>query len=207
MGTGVAGLQALSTARRLGARTTGYDVRPDAAEQVRSVGAAWLDPGLEAIGEGGYARELEAQERDAQQAALTTAIAGFDVVITAAQVPGGRAPLLVTAEAVGRMRPGSVVVDLAAESGGNCALSVPGQVRVQHGVTIDAPLDLPSTLPEHASRLYSRNVAAFVDLLLEPGASPAIRRDLAGDEILRAACITALPAKGGAAIPPQEAAV
>ena len=126
LGVGVAGLQALATAKRLGARTTGYDVRPEVAEQVRSLGAQWLDLGIEAVGEGGYARELTEDERTEQQKRLEEAITGFDVVITTANVPGRRAPTLVTAAAVAGMRPGSVVVDLAGESGGNCALTTPG---------------------------------------------------------------------------------
>src|SRR5690349_2221184 len=128
LGVGVAGLQALATAKRLGARTTGYDVRPEVAEQVRSLGAQWLDLGIEAAGDGGYARELTDDERTEQQRRLEEAIAGFDVVITTANVPGQRAPTLVTAAAVAGMRPGSVVVDLAGESGGNCALTTPGAV-------------------------------------------------------------------------------
>ena len=127
LGAGVAGLQALATAKRLGARTTGYDVRPEVAEQVQSLGAQWLDLGLQASGEGGYARELTAEERASQQQALTDAIKGFDVVITTALVPGRPAPRLVTAEAVAGMKPGSVIVDLAGESGGNCELAVPGR--------------------------------------------------------------------------------
>ncbi len=127
LGAGVAGLQALATARRLGAVTTGYDVRPEVAEQVESLGASFLDLGIEAAGEGGYARELTAEERAAQQQALTDAIKGFDVVITTALVPGRPAPKLVSAEAVEGMKPGSVIVDLAGETGGNCELTEPGQ--------------------------------------------------------------------------------
>jgi H+-translocating NAD(P) transhydrogenase subunit alpha len=123
LGVGVAGLQALATARRLGARTTGYDVRPEVAEQVRSLGAQWLDLGIEAAGEGGYARALTDEERAEQQRKLSEAISGFDVVITTALVPGRPAPKLVTAEAVENMRAGSVVVDLAGETGGNCELT------------------------------------------------------------------------------------
>ena len=129
LGAGVAGLQALATARRLGARTTGYDVRPETAEQVRSVGADWLELGIEAAGEGGYARALTDDERAAQQHALTEAIKTFDIVITTALVPGRPAPRLVSADAVAGMRPGSVIVDLAGETGGNCELSVPGARR------------------------------------------------------------------------------
>ena len=151
LGVGVAGLQALATAKRLGAQTTGYDVRPEVAEQVESLGAKWLDLGIEAAGEGGYARELTEDERAQQQQALTDAIKGFDVVITTALVPGRPAPRLVTAEAVEGMKPGSVIVDLAGEAGGNCELTEPGQVVVKHGVTIVSPLNLPATMPEHAS--------------------------------------------------------
>ncbi|NGP08681.1 NAD(P) transhydrogenase subunit alpha, partial [Rhodococcus sp. 14C212] len=142
LGVGVAGLQALATAKRLGGRTTGYDVRPEVADQVRSVGAQWLDLGIAAAGEGGYARELTEDERAQQQAALEEAIKGFDVVITTALVPGRPAPRLVTAAAVEGMKPGSVVVDLAGETGGNCELTEPGRTVVKHGVTICSPLNL-----------------------------------------------------------------
>src|SRR6187397_1711943 len=162
LGAGVAGLQALATARRLGAQTTGYDVRPEVAEQVQSLGAKWLDLGIEAAGEGGYARELTDEEK-----ALTDAIKGFDVVITTALVPGRPAPRLVTAEAVEGMKPGSVIVDLAGEAGGNCELTEPGEVVVKHDVTIASPLNLPATMPEHASQLFARNVQALVELFLD----------------------------------------
>ena len=143
LGVGVAGLQALATAKRLGARTTGYDVRPEVAEQVESLGAMWLDLGLEASGEGGYARELTEEERASQQQALTDAIKGFDVVITTALVPGRPAPRLVTAEAIEGMKPGSVIIDLAGESGGNAELTEPGQTVISHDVKIVSPLNLP----------------------------------------------------------------
>ncbi len=191
MGAGVAGLQALATAHRLGARTTGYDVRPETAEQVRSVGADWLELGIEAAGESGYARELTDAERAAQQQALTDAIKTFDIVITTALVPGRRAPRLVTEEAVAGMRPGSVIVDLAGETGGNCELSEPGRVATKHSVTIAAPLDLAATVPEHASQLYARNVQALLELLLDDG---EVRTDLS-DEILAGACVTGAPAE------------
>jgi NAD(P) transhydrogenase subunit alpha len=186
LGVGVAGLQALATAKRLGARTTGYDVRPEVADQVRSLGAQWLDLGIEAVGEGGYARELTEDERREQQKRLEDAITGFDVVITTANVPGRRAPTLVTAAAVEGMRPGSVVVDLAGESGGNCELSVPGESVVRHDVTVVAPLNLPASMPEHASELYARNVTALLELMLVDGALDP-QRD---DEVLRGACVT-----------------
>jgi NAD(P) transhydrogenase subunit alpha len=167
LGVGVAGLQALATAKRLGARTTGYDVRPEVADQVRSLGAQWLDLGIEAAGEGGYARELTAQERAEQQKRLSEAITGFDVVITTALVPGRPAPKLVSAEAVRGMRPGSVVVDLAGETGGNCELTEPGEIVVRHDVTIASPLNLPATMPEHSSELYARNVSALLELMID----------------------------------------
>lgn len=167
LGVGVAGLQALATAKRLGARTTGYDVRPEVADQVRSLGAQWLDLGIEAVGEGGYARELTQDERAEQQKRLEEAIAGFDVVITTANVPGRKAPTLVTAAAVAGMKAGSVVVDMAGESGGNCELTEPGQVIVSHDVTIASPLNLPATMPEHSSELYARNVVSLLELMLD----------------------------------------
>src|SRR5947199_9326515 len=177
LGVGVAGLQALATAKRLGARTTGYDVRPEVAEQVHSLGAQWLDLGVEASGEGGYARELTAEERAEQQQALTDAIKGFDVVITTALVPGRPAPKLVTAEAVQGMRPGSMVVDLAGETGGNCELTEPGETIVAHDVTIASPLNLPSTMAEHASMLYARNVLALLELFVDEDGSPRLDFD------------------------------
>jgi proton-translocating NAD(P)+ transhydrogenase subunit alpha len=186
LGAGVAGLQALATARRLGAQTTGYDVRPEVAEQVRSLGAKWLDLGIEATGEGGYARELTDEEKAAQQQALTDAIKGFDVVITTALVPGRPAPKLVTAEAVEGMKPGSVIVDLAGESGGNCELTTPGQVTVEDDVTIVAPLNLAAEMPEHASALYARNVLALLELLLDEHGDLALDWD---DEVVAGACV------------------
>ena len=190
LGGGVAGLQALATARRLGAQTTGYDVRPEVAAQVQSLGAKWLDLGIDAAGEGGYARELTADEQAAQQQAMTDAIAGFDVVITTALVPGRPAPRLVTGEAVRGMKPGSVIVDLAGEAGGNCELTEPGEVVVRHNVTIVSPLNLPATMPEHASQLYARNVEALLELLLDDsGDAPTLALDF-DDEIVAGACVT-----------------
>jgi NAD(P) transhydrogenase subunit alpha len=186
LGVGVAGLQALATAKRLGARTTGYDVRPEVADQVRSVGAQWLDLGIDAAGEGGYARELSEDERAAQQIKLEKAIGGFDVVITTALVPGRPAPRLVTAAAVEGMKPGSVVVDLAGETGGNCELTEPGQTVVKHGVTIASPLNLPATMPEHASELYSKNLTSLLELMIKDG---ALQPDF-DDEVISASCVT-----------------
>ena len=186
LGVGVAGLQALATAKRLGARTTGYDVRPEVAEQVESLGAQWLDLGLEASGEGGYARELTDEERASQQQALTDAIKGFDVVITTALVPGRPAPRLVTAEAVEGMKPGSVIVDLAGEAGGNCELTEPGQTVVRHEVKIVSPLNLPATMAEHSSQLFARNVQALLELFV--GEDGSLQLDWE-DEIVKGACV------------------
>jgi NAD(P) transhydrogenase subunit alpha len=187
LGVGVAGLQALATAKRLGAQTTGYDVRPEVAEQVQSLGAKWLDLGIEAAGEGGYARELTDEEKAQQQQALTDAIKTFDVVITTALVPGRKAPTLVTAEAVEGMKPGSVIIDLAGEAGGNCELTEPGQVAVKHDVTIVSPLNLPATMPEHASALYARNVQSLLELIAGEDGQANLNFD---DEIIAGAFIT-----------------
>src|SRR6201995_3596516 len=186
LGVGVAGLQALATARRLGGKTTGYDVRPEVADQVRSVGAQCLNVGIDAAGEGGYARELTEEERAQQQKALEEAISGFDVVITTALVPGRPAPRLVTAAAVEAMKPGSVIVDLAGETGGNCELTEPGRTVVQHDVTTGSPLNLPATMPEHASELYSKNITALLDLLITEG---KLAPDFE-DEVIAGACVT-----------------
>ncbi|WP_306360564.1 Re/Si-specific NAD(P)(+) transhydrogenase subunit alpha [Nocardia sp. CC227C] len=186
LGVGVAGLQALATAKRLGGRTTGYDVRPEVADQVRSVGSQWLDLGIDAAGEGGYARELTDAEKAQQQQALEDAIKGFDVVITTALVPGRPAPRLVTAAAVEGMKPGSVIVDLAGETGGNCELTEPGKTVVRHDVTICSPLNLPATMPEHASELYSKNISALLELMLKDG---ALQPDFE-DQVLADSCVT-----------------
>src|SRR3954471_3061891 len=192
LGAGVAGLQAIATARRLGAAVTGYDVRSAVAEQVTSLGASFLEleAGKGAEGEGGYARELTDEEKAAQQQELTDAITEFDVVITTALVPGRPAPKLVTADAVERMKPGAVVVDLAGEAGGNCELTEPGETVVRHDVTIAAPLNVPSTMSEHASQLYARNIQSLLELMT--GEDGALSLDF-DDEIIAGACVT----KGG----------
>ncbi|WP_372789339.1 Re/Si-specific NAD(P)(+) transhydrogenase subunit alpha [Paraconexibacter sp.] len=187
LGIGVAGLQALATARRLGAKTAGYDVRPETAEQVRSLGADWLDLGIDAAGEGGYARELTDEERAQQQQALTEQTKGFDVVITTALVPGRPAPRLVTAEAVEGMKPGSVIVDLAGETGGNCELTEPGQTVVKHDVTIVSPLNLAAEMPQHASQLYARNIQSLLELFLDEEGNMSLDFE---DEIIAGACVT-----------------
>jgi NAD(P) transhydrogenase subunit alpha len=169
LGAGVAGLQAIATARRLGASVEAYDVRPAAREQVASLGARFVSLDLDASAASGYARELTAVERERQDAVLADHVAASDAVITTAAVPGRRAPLLVPAAMVGRMRPGSVIVDLAAESGGNCELTRPGETVEHGGVSVIAPLDVPSALPVNASETYARNVADFLALLVHGG--------------------------------------
>ncbi|MBA3328112.1 MAG: Re/Si-specific NAD(P)(+) transhydrogenase subunit alpha [Solirubrobacterales bacterium] len=188
LGAGVAGLQAIATARRLGGQVTGYDVRAAVAEQVQSLGATFLEleAGKGAEGEGGYARELTDEEKAAQQQELTDKIATFDVVITTALVPGRPAPRLVSAEAVEGMKPGSVIVDLAGEAGGNCELTQPGQVVVEHDVTIVSPLNIASSMPEHASSLYARNVQAVLELIVDDEGALHLDFD---DEIVAGACI------------------
>jgi NAD(P) transhydrogenase subunit alpha len=189
LGAGVAGLQALATARRLGAAVTGYDVRSAVKEQVESLGAQFLEleAGKGAEGEGGYARELTDEEKAAQQRELSDNITEYDVVITTALVPGRPAPRLVTADAVERMKPGAVVVDLAGEAGGNCELSEPGETVVRHDVTIAAPLNLPATMAEHASQLYARNIQSLLELMTSEEGALQLDFD---DEIIAGACVT-----------------
>jgi NAD(P) transhydrogenase subunit alpha len=174
LGIGVAGLQAIGTARRLGAVVAAYDVRPETAEQAESLGARFvrLKTSIDATGAGGYARELSADERAAQQAELNEVIAGQDVVITTAQVPGRKPPVLVTADAVRAMRPGSVIVDMAASAlGGNCELSVAGETVVAgNGVTIVAPENLPASMPLSASQFYARNISSLLLNMVKDGA-------------------------------------
>jgi len=187
LGAGVAGLQAIATARRLGAVVSAFDVRPAVAEQVESLGATFLDLGIRGEEtEGGYAQELTAEQQEAQQRALDERIPDFDIVITTAAVPGRPAPKLIPASAVEAMRPGSVIVDLAAETGGNCELTVPGDEVVREGVTIVGRLNLPSEMPYHASQLYARNVQALLNHLAPEG---ALVLDF-DDEITAGACVT-----------------
>jgi NAD(P) transhydrogenase subunit alpha len=188
LGAGVAGLQAIATARRLGAVVQGFDVRAAVKEQVESLGARFLefDLGGDLEGAGGYAKELTPEQQARQQELMAEAIGKVDVVITTALVPGRRAPILVTEAAVEKMKPGSVIVDLAGEAGGNCELTVPGETVVRHGVKIVAPLNLPSTMAEHASQLYSRNIQSLLELMIDEG---ALRLDF-DDEIIAGACVT-----------------
>jgi H+-translocating NAD(P) transhydrogenase subunit alpha len=187
LGAGVAGLQAIATARRLGALVSGFDVRPAVKEQVQSLGATFLDLGV--VGEeteGGYARELTPEEQAQQQAALEERIPDFDLVITTAAIPGRPAPKLIPAAAVEKMRPGSVIVDLAAETGGNCELTRPGEVVDAAGVTVVGLLNLPSEMAGHSSQLYARNVSSLLEHLA-PGGELALDWD---DEITAGACVT-----------------
>ena len=187
LGAGVAGLQAIATARRLGAVVSAFDVRPAVKEQVESLGATFLDLGVQGEEtEGGYARELTPEQQAAQQAELQSRIPGFDVVITTAAIPGRPAPKLVTADAVRGMRAGSVIVDLAADTGGNCELTRPGEEALADGVTIVGTTNVPSTMPTHASQLLSRNMAAIIGLLVKDGRL-VLDWD---DEIVAGACVT-----------------
>jgi NAD(P) transhydrogenase subunit alpha len=187
VGAGVAGLQAIATARRLGAVVAGFDVRPTVREQVESLGATFLDLGV--VGEeteGGYARELTEEDQRRQQTALEERIPDYDAVITTALIPGRAAPRLIPASALAKMRPGSVIVDLAAEAGGNCELTQPGEVVERDGVTIVGLTNLPSTMPFHASQLYARNVSSLLQHLAPEG-ELVLDWD---DEITAGACVT-----------------
>jgi NAD(P) transhydrogenase subunit alpha len=166
LGAGVAGLMAIATARRLGAIVEGYDVRRAAGEQVRSLGAKFLELQINAEAAGGYARELTEEEKKQEAAMVAKAVADADIVITTAAIPGRRAPILVREEMVASMRPGSVIVDLAAETGGNCELTKPGEDVVVHGVVVAGPLNLPSQLAFHASQMYAKNLQSFLTLLV-----------------------------------------
>jgi NAD(P) transhydrogenase subunit alpha len=186
MGAGVAGLQAIATARRLGAVVTAFDVRPAVKEQVESLGAKFLDLGVRGEEtEGGYAKELTPEQQAAQQAALEERVPEYDIVITTALVPGRPAPRLISASTVGQMRPGSCIVDLAAEAGGNCELTHPGQEVVREGVTIVGFTNVPSLMAADASRLYARNVSALLQHLAPGG---ALTLDFE-DDITGGACV------------------
>ncbi len=171
IGAGVAGLQAIATARRLGAVVEAFDTRPVVKEQVQSLGARFLEVDLGEHGEGtgGYAKELSEEAHRKEVELLAKAVKDNDIVVTTAAIPGKRAPVLITAEMVRSMRPGSVIVDLAAETGGNCELSEPGRTVAKHGVTLSAELNVPSSMPFHASQMYSRNVAGLLGLLVKDG--------------------------------------
>ncbi|MGI8945774.1 MAG: Re/Si-specific NAD(P)(+) transhydrogenase subunit alpha [Thermoleophilaceae bacterium] len=190
LGAGVAGLQAIATARRLGAVLSAFDVRSAVEEQIRSLGAKFvkLDIGLEdAEDAGGYARALTDEEQQRQREALADVIAQMDCVISTAAVPGRRAPLLIIEDAVKRMKPGSVIVDLAAETGGNCELTEAGETVIRHNVKIIGPENLASTMPDHASQLYAKNVQSLLGLMVDD--EGALKLDF-DDEIIAGACIT-----------------
>jgi NAD(P) transhydrogenase subunit alpha len=194
LGAGVAGLQAIATARRLGAVVSAFDVRPAVKEQVESLGASFLDLGVRGEEtEGGYAKELTAEQQAEQQRALAERIPDFDIVVTTALIPGRPAPRLIPSSAVAKMRAGSVIVDLAAETGGNCEATVPGEIVTVDGVTLIGLLNLPALMPADASRLYARNVVALLEHLA-PGGELTLDFD---DEITGGACV-AKPTAGGA---------
>ena len=169
IGAGVAGLQAIATCRRLGAMVEAYDVRAAAREQIESLGAKFVDTGVSADGSGGYARELTAEEKAQQAEKLAKAVAAADVVITTAAIPGKKAPVIITREMVGRMKYGAIIVDMAAESGGNCALTQAGEHVIANDVNIHGPLNLPSRMPTHASELYAKNLYNFLSPWIKDG--------------------------------------
>jgi len=185
IGAGVAGLQAIATAKRLGAQVEGFDVRPETREQIESLGAKFLDLGVSAAGQGGYARELTAEERAAQQAKLAEHVKGVDVIVSTAAVPGRPAPKIIPASMADGMKAGAVIVDLAAESGGNCEVTQPGETITRNGVTIIGPLNLPSGAPLHASEMYARNLANFSELLAKDG---EVKPDFE-DELVAKSCV------------------
>jgi NAD(P) transhydrogenase subunit alpha len=186
LGAGVAGLTAIATAKRLGAVVEAYDVRRAASEQVRSLGAKFLELEINAEGEGGYARELTPEEKVKEQQMVSAAVAQADIVITTASIPGRKAPILITKETVATMRPGAVIVDLAVESGGNCELTQSGKTVKEHGVTIMGPQNVPAKVAFHASQMYARNLESFVSLLLSEGGG--LSREFT-DEILASALL------------------
>ncbi|MBF2066661.1 MAG: Re/Si-specific NAD(P)(+) transhydrogenase subunit alpha [Calothrix sp. C42_A2020_038] len=188
MGAGVAGLQAIATARRLGAIVEAFDIRPAVKEEVQSLGAKFVEVKLdeETATAGGYAREISEESRKRTQELVAAHIKNADVVITTAQVPGKKAPLLVTEEMVASMKPGSVIVDIAAEQGGNCACTDPGRDIIKHGVTIIGPINLPSSVPVHASQLYSKNLTSLLQLIIK---DKTLQIDF-NDDIIHNACIT-----------------
>ena len=189
LGAGVAGLQAIATARRLGAIVEGFDIRPEVKEQVQSLGAKFVDVSLEedTVAEGGYAKEISEKAKERTREVLTQHVAASDVVVTTAQVPGRKAPVLVTEDMVAQMKPGSVIVDLAAEQGGNCECSEAGKDVVKHGVTIIGPINLPASMPIHASEVYAKNISALLALMINKDKQLEINFT---DDILDGSCVT-----------------
>ncbi|MGM0564793.1 MAG: Re/Si-specific NAD(P)(+) transhydrogenase subunit alpha [Pseudomonadota bacterium] len=187
VGAGVAGLQAIATAKRLGAQVEAYDIRPDAKEQVESLGAKLIDTGVNAGGEGGYARELTEEEKQQQSEALAEKLKGVSAVITTAAIPGKPAPKIISADMVAGMKPGAVIVDMAAETGGNCELTQAGEViKTDNGVTIAGPVNIPSKSPVHASEMYAKNLMNLVNLMIEEGELTPNWED----EVLAGGCLT-----------------
>ncbi|MDH3496603.1 MAG: Re/Si-specific NAD(P)(+) transhydrogenase subunit alpha [Gemmatimonadota bacterium] len=190
LGAGVAGLQAIATARRLGAVVEAFDVRPAVKEQVESLGAKFVAADVSDLaseGEGGYAKEMSEEQHRRELELIHARLKDTDVVITTALIPGKPAPVLITEEMVRAMKPGSVIVDLAAEMGGNCALTAKGKEIVQHGVTIIGRTNLAATTPQHASQMYARNLSAFLDLLVSKEGTLTLNFE---DEIIKDTCIT-----------------
>ena len=189
LGAGVAGLQAIATARRLGAIVEGFDIRPEVKEQVQSLGAKFVDVSLEedTVAEGGYAKEISEKAKERTREVLTQHVAASDVVVTTAQVPGRKAPVLVTEDMVAQMKPGSVIVDLAAEQGGNCECSEAGKDVVKYGVTIIGPINLPASMPIHASEVYAKNISALLALMINKDKQLEINFT---DDILDGSCVT-----------------
>ena len=194
VGAGVAGLQAIATARRLGAQVEGFDVRPETREQIESLGAKFLDLGVSAKGEGGYARELTEAERAEQQRLLAEHLRQIDVIVTTAAVPGRPAPKIISAQMVAGMKPGSVIVDLAAETGGNCELTRPGENIETGGVLVAGPVNLASMGALHASEMYARNVFNFLGLLLDANGQVVLDWN---DELIAKTCLTHAGEKRG----------
>jgi NAD(P) transhydrogenase subunit alpha len=186
MGVGVAGLSAIATARRIGAKVEGYDVRPEVKEQVESLGAKFIDTGVDARGQGGYARELTQEEKDKIAAVVTKHIQAADIIITTAAIPGRPSPKLISKSQVDGMKAGAVIIDLAAEGGGNCEYTQPGETVQVGQVTISGPLNVPSLLGEHASELYSKNQFNLIELFVK---EKAIAIDWT-DEVLAKTCLT-----------------
>lgn len=188
IGAGVAGLQAIATARRLGAQVEGFDVRPETKEQIQSLGAKFLDLGVSAAGSGGYARELTAEERAQQQVALAEHLKGIDVIVTTAAVPGRKAPRIISKAMVDGMKAGAVIVDIAAETGGNCEVTEAGKtVTTANGVTVIGPVNLAATTPIHASEMYAKNLYNFLELSIAEGGELKLDWD---DELIAKTCVT-----------------
>lgn len=186
IGAGVAGLQAIATAKRLGAIVEGYDVRPETREQIESLGAKFVDTGVSAAGSGGYARELTDEEKIQQADKLGRAVASADVLVTTAAIPGKRSPLIISAAMISGMKPGAVVVDMAAEGGGNCAGTVAGQTVNVDGVTLIGTVNLPAQMPVHASEMFAKNLYNFISPFIKEG---TLNLDWK-DEVLAGSCLT-----------------